>query len=43
MKTNQAYLKRKAQKQSLYAQQRMACVEWVPASNLTFVCLPTRR
>lgn len=43
METNEGYRKRKAQKQALYVQRRMACIEWIPPADLASVCLPVRR
>lgn len=40
MESNDAYLIRKAQKQALYAQRRLPCVEWIPPAPLSAVVLP---
>jgi len=40
MESNDAYRRRKEEKQAIYAQRRMPCVEWVPPAQLTSVRLP---
>lgn len=40
MESNEAYLIRKAQKQALYAQRSLRCVEWIPPAPLSAVVLP---
>lgn len=41
MESNEAYRARKAQKQALYAQRAIPCVEWIPPAPLAGVLLPT--
>ncbi|KNH04370.1 hypothetical protein BRCH_02107c [Candidatus Burkholderia brachyanthoides] len=43
METNEGYRRSKAQKQALYVQRRMACIEWIPPADLASVCLPACR
>ena len=40
MELYDAYRLRKEQKQAIYAQRRMPCVEWVPPADLSCVRLP---
>jgi hypothetical protein len=41
MESNNAYRRRKEEKQAIYAQRRVPCVEWVPPAPLALVRLPT--
>jgi hypothetical protein len=40
MESDDAYRRRKEQKQAIYAQRRTPCVEWVPPADLSSVRLP---
>jgi hypothetical protein len=40
MESNDAYRRRKEEKQALYIRKRMPCIEWVPPANLASVLLP---
>ncbi|MFL9911984.1 DUF1173 family protein [Paraburkholderia sp. RL17-337-BIB-A] len=40
MESNDAYRIRKAQKQALYAEHKLPCVEWIPPAPISTVALP---